>query len=84
MEQRQTNTKIAGVDVGKSKLDGAVHGLEDTTQVDNALAGHSELIAWLKAREVGRVGLEATGGYEAIIVATLSNAGHPIRPPRPR
>lgn len=64
MEQRQTNTKIAGIDVGKSKLDAAVHGLEDETQVDNRPAGLSELIAWLKAREVGRVGLEATGGYE--------------------
>jgi transposase len=78
MEQRQTNTKIAGVDVGKSKLDGAVHGLEDTTQVDNALAGHSELIAWLKAREVGRVGLEATGGYERGVRQALEAEGFEV------
>jgi transposase len=62
MEQRQTNTKIAGIAVGKSRLDCAAHGLEDTTQVDNAPAAFSMPIAWLKAREVGRVGLEATGG----------------------
>lgn len=78
MEQRQTNTKIAGVDVGKSKLDGAVHGLEDTTQVDNAPAGFSELIAWLKAREVGRVGLEATGGYERGVRLALEAAGFEV------
>lgn len=78
MEQRQTSTKIAGIDVGKSKLDGAVHGLEDTTQVDNAPAGFSELIGWLKAREVGRVGLEATGGYERAVRQALEAAGFEV------
>lgn len=78
MEQRQTSTKIAGIDVGKSKLDGAVHGLEDTTQVDNAPAGFSELIGWLKARAVGRVGLEATGGYERAVRQALEAAGFEV------
>jgi transposase len=78
MEQRQTSTKIAGIDVGKSKLDGAVHGLEDTTQIDNAPAGFSELIGWLKAREVGRVGLEATGGYERAVRQALEAAGFEV------
>jgi transposase len=75
MEQRQSNTKIAGIDVGKSRLDGAVHGLEDAIEVGNGLAGYSELIGWLKAREVGRVGLEATGGYERGVRAALEAAG---------
>jgi transposase len=75
MEQRQSNTKIAGIDVGKLKLDGAVHGLEDALQVDNGPAGINELIAWLRAREVGRVGLEATGGYERGVRAALEAAG---------
>lgn len=78
MEQRQASTKIAGIDVGKSKLDGAVHGLEDTTQVDNAPAGFSALIGWLKAREVGRVGLEATGGYERAVRQALEAAGFEV------
>jgi transposase len=78
MEQRQSTTKIAGIDVGKSKLDGAVHGLEDAVQVDNAPAGYSELIAWLKAREVGRVGLEATGGYERKVRAALEIEGFEV------
>lgn len=71
MEQRQSNTKIAGIDVGKLKLDCAVHGLEDVVQVDNTQAGVSELIGWLKAREVGRVGMEATGGYERSVRMAL-------------
>jgi transposase len=78
MEQRQSNTKIAGIDVGKSRLDGAVHGLEDTTQVDNGPAGLRELIGWLKAREVGRVGLEATGGYERGARGALEAAGFEV------
>jgi transposase len=78
MEQRQSNTQIAGIDVGKSKLDAAVHGLEDETQVDNDPTGISELIAWLRAREVGRVGLEATGGYERKVRAALDAAGFEV------
>ena len=75
MEQVQSNTKVAGVDVGKHRLDVAVHGLEDLTQVDNGPAGLVELIVWLKAREVGRVGLEATGGYERAARLALEAAG---------
>jgi transposase len=78
MEQPQFNTKVAGVDVGKAGLDAAVHGLEDLTKVDNGPAGFSELIGWLKAREVGRVGLEATGGYERGVRAALETAGFEV------
>ena len=78
MEQTKTNTKIAGVDVGKAHLDAAVHGMEDLTRVGNAPAGFSELIAWLKAREVGRVGLEATGGYERAARLALEAAGFEV------
>ena len=78
MEQRKISTKVAGVDVGKRQLDVAVHGQEDEVQVENAPAGVDELIAWLKAREVGRVGLEATGGYERLIRAALEEAGFEV------
>jgi transposase len=64
MGQAQSSTKVAGIDVSKLRLDVAIHGLEDEIAVDNGPAGFSELIGWLKAREVGRVGLEASGGYE--------------------
>lgn len=78
MEQRQSNMKVAGVDVGKARLDAAVHGCEALTQVDNGLAGFSELVGWLKARAVGRVGLEATGGYERGVRAALEAAGFEV------
>lgn len=78
MEQGQSNTRVAGVDVGKRHLDAAAHGLEDAVRVDNSAAGISELIAWLRAREVGRVGLEASGGYERRLRAALDLAGFEV------
>src|ERR1700753_4106395 len=71
----QPSTKVAGIDVGVRRLDVAVHGLEDAFGADNDAGGFSELIAWLKAREVGRVGLEATGGYERGVRRALEAAG---------
>jgi transposase len=75
MEQGKPSTKVAGVDVGKAWLDVAVHGLEDEGRFANTAAGIGELIGWLKAREVGRVGLEATGGYERMLRSALEAAG---------
>lgn len=75
MEQGQSNTKVAGVDVGKAWLDVAVHGLEDGGRWANSGTGIGELIGWLKAREVGRVGMEATGGYERALCSALEAAG---------
>ena len=59
MEQRKSNTKVAGVDVGKRWLDAAVCGCEELLRVSNDRTGIGELIAWLKRRHVGRVGMEA-------------------------
>ena len=78
MEQSEPNTKVAGIDVGKRRLDAAVHGLEGAVAVENGPAGFSELIGWLKAREVGRVGLEASGGYERDVRLVLEAAGFEV------
>jgi transposase len=78
VEQRQSSSKVAGIDVGKHRLDVAVHGLEDTIELENSAAGLSELVAWLRTREVGRVGFEATGGYERGLRAALEAAGFEV------
>ncbi len=63
MERGKTNTKTAGVDVGKRWLDAAIHGDgAPVARFGNDRQGVSDLIVWLKAREVGRIGMEATGG----------------------
>src|ERR1700745_4344475 len=78
MERRHASTGIAGIDVGKRRLDVAEHGQGDELQVENGPGGFSELIAWLRAREVGRVGLEASGGYERGVRAALEAAGFEV------
>ncbi len=75
MERKHSSTATAGVDVGKAWLDVAVHGTDAEGRWANTATGIGELIAWLKAREVGRVGLEATGGYERVARAALEAAG---------
>lgn len=75
MEQKPSSTVVAGIDVGKRRLDVAVHGTGEQLQVANSEEGGAELLAWLKARAVGRVGLEATGGYERAIRTALETAG---------
>src|SRR5690606_24928613 len=44
----------------------------------NDARGISQLIAWLKAREVGRVGMEATGGYERDLRAACDASGFAV------
>jgi len=78
MKQHYSSRKIAGVDVGKLRLDAAVHGLDELIQVANDPAGFAELIDWLRTREVVRVGLEASGGYERGVRAALEAAAFEV------
>ncbi len=67
--------KAAGIDTGKMKLDIALHPTGDRLELANDAAGHQALIAWLRARDVERVGIEASGGYEKAVTAALRLAG---------
>jgi transposase len=75
MERCKSSTKIAGIDVGKRRLDVALHGQIETLAVDNDQAGVAGLIDWLRSHGVARVGLEATGGYERAVREALALAG---------
>ena len=70
----QTNTKTAGIDTSKLKLDIAVHGRTERWQVANTLPGWRALVANLAKAGVARVGIEATGGYERGVVEHLRAA----------
>jgi transposase len=71
----QTNTLTAGIDTSKAKLDVAVHGSGECRQVANTPQGWRRLAAALLKIGVGRVGIEATGGYERGVVAHLRGVG---------
>lgn len=75
MEQVKSSTKIAGIDVGKHRLDAAVHGGGERLEIANDADGRARLIDWLKAHAVTRVGLEASGGYEQAVRLDLEASG---------
>ena len=66
---------VAGIDVGKSWLDYAVHGVEGVARVANTASGWTELVRRLAEAGVGRIGLEASGGYERGVAEHLRTAG---------
>jgi transposase len=71
----ETNTKAAGIDTGKAWLDVGLYPASERTRVANAPSGHQQLKAWLKARKIDRLGIEASGGYEQAVVAYLRRNG---------
>jgi transposase len=68
-------TETAGIDVSKHKLDVALAGGPDRLQASNDPAGHRKIERWLRTHGVERVGLEASGHYEAAVAAHLRRAG---------
>ena len=71
----QDNTRTAGIDTAKAKLDVVIHGRAGAITVANALVGWKQLAAHFAAQGVRRVGIEATGGYERGVVRHLRAAG---------
>lgn len=65
----------AGIDTGKHKLDVALEGRSQELQVPNTAEGHRQLSIWLRQHQVGRVGIEASGGYEQAVVSQLRQDG---------
>jgi transposase len=65
----------AGIDTGKNKLDVAIAGIAERWCFANTAQGRAELPAWLRAHQVERIGIEASGGYERAVVAEMRGAG---------
>ncbi len=68
-------TNVAGIDTGKYKLDIALLHGEAKLQVDNTNQGHKQLVGWLKHRNVERIGIEPSGGYERTVIRYLRREG---------
>ena len=58
-----------GIDVAKADLHVAT--LNQNVRYANTPAGHRQLLTWLRSLGVVHVVLEATGGYEQLLLATL-------------
>jgi transposase len=75
---------VVGIDVAKAALDVAVRPQGAARQWANAAVAIAELVAWLQALQPQLIVLEATGGYEAPLVAELGIAGLPVAVVNPR
>ena len=69
---------VVGVDVSKSRLD--IHILPDGTafSVARDAAGLEDLVARLAPMAVATIAVEATGGFETVVAASLAAAGLPV------
>ncbi|MEO5800107.1 MAG: transposase [Gemmatimonadales bacterium] len=67
-----------GIDVAQAVLDVCVRPTGAVQQFPNDLAGHEALLAWLAPVAPSHIVLEASGGYERAVAATLAAAGLPV------
>ena len=70
------HTTVVGIDVSKNRLDVHVLRSQEAWAVSRDADGLAELCRRLAGMS-GVVALEATGGYENIVAASLSSAGLP-------
>jgi transposase len=70
--------RVAGIDVGKEKLDVGLSGEKKVRVWGNDEAGRVELSDWLVAQAVTLVVVEASGGYEAALLSELEERGQAV------
>jgi transposase len=73
-----------GIDVSKARLDVAVYEPATDWQVENSDAGIAALMERLQTLSPTLIVLEATGGYESVLVAELAAAHLPVVVTNPR
>lgn len=69
---------FVGIDVSKKWLDVAVHEPAEGFRVSNDESGIASLVKSLKKLKPRLIVVEATGGFEMLVVAELSQAGLPV------
>jgi transposase len=76
---RETMTmSYVGVDVSKDRLDVHVSPAGERWAVARDAAGLDDLVRRLAPLDAAAIALEATGGYETVVAATLGAAGLPV------
>ncbi|HEY3434396.1 MAG TPA: transposase [Solirubrobacterales bacterium] len=76
--------EFVGIDVGKYHVDIALSGEGEVSRFKNDDSGIEEILRLLDGRPVGLVVLEASGGYERQVLASLLSAGIPAVAVNPR
>jgi transposase len=83
IEQESIKVNV-GIDVSKSMLDIAIHETGESWTCSNDASDVAALVARLRKLKATRIVLEATGGFETLVTASLSAAGLPVIVANPR
>lgn len=75
---------VVGIDVAKAALDVAVRPQGEERHLANDAAGIADIVGWLETLKPRVIVVEATGGYEAALVAELGGASLPVAVVNPR
>jgi transposase len=78
------NEEWAGVDVAKRHLDVTLSDHDRVRRFPNDEPGVAALLDWLAAREVPRLTVEGTGGYERLVLRTAQAQGLHVARVNPR
>ena len=73
-----------GIDMAKARFEGGVHGARSSRSATNDAAGFELLLGDLRARRIGLIVIEATGGLEHALATVLLQAGLPVSVVNPR
>lgn len=73
----QDHDVYVGIDVSKDRLDVHIHPVGEAFSVGRDTAGLEEMIARLKPFSVATIAMEATGGLESVVAASLAAGGLP-------
>jgi transposase len=80
----QDNACFVGIDVAKRQLDVCIRPAGITFAVPRDGAGLEDLLVRLRTLDVQLIVLEATGGFERVVTATLAGAHLPVVVVNPR
>ena len=75
---------FVGIDVAKDRLDVHIQPAGEAFSVPRDDVGLAELVRRLQPLGVTLIALEATGGYEVVVAATLATAAFPVAVITPR
>jgi transposase len=69
---------VVGIDVSKDRLDVHVHPTNEAFAVPRTAEGIEEMIGKLRPLAPQAVAVEATGGFETVVAASLGAASLPV------
>jgi len=72
------DTTYVGIDVSKDRLDVHVEPVGEAFAVGRDVAGQADLVDRLRGLHPAAIGIEATGGLESVVAASLAAASLPV------